>query len=104
MIYITDPKQYKIVFDKTQLDKAYALSLEEQEKLKELQILVLTGEAKGDEVLKGIPFQNSTTLIQGKKAMELHPNAEENIPVANVSWKIIKEEGQEGDFHYTEIV
>lgn len=105
MIYLVDSSRFKIIFDKSQFDKALALPLEAQEKLKEQQLLVLTGQAKGKEIdIAGHPFQLSETQINGKKAYEPAMDKTENILLSDVEWKVIKTEDQESDIKYVEII
>ncbi len=105
MIYLIDSSRYKIVFDKSQFDKAIALNIEEQQRFQEQQLLLLTGQTDGKEVyITGHPFKKSDQVVGDKKAYELDEESSHKVLISNVQWRVIKNEEQEEEIKYQEIV
>ncbi len=105
MIYLIDTTAFKIVFDRRNIGRALALSVESQAQLKEEQIAVLTGQKTAEELnVEGHPFQVSSTRINDKKAYEPILDKTGTINIQDIEWKVIKDEVQEGDVKYVEIV
>jgi len=106
MILLLDSNQFKVIFDKENTNKALAISVKQQEQLKQWQLALLFPDPEVEAtpaeelILKVHPFVESKQSINGILALEINEQEELELKMSNLQWKPINDEGEEGDLKY----